>query len=48
VEKSTTLAPSSFTPFPMTAPQTTINGTGKLEFIFTVPDNAAFFKVEAQ
>jgi hypothetical protein len=32
----------------MTVPQTTINGAGKLEFQFTVPDNAAFFRVEAR
>jgi hypothetical protein len=48
VEKSTTLAPGSFNAFPMTAPQTTINGAGKLEFQFTVPDNAAFFQLRAQ
>ena len=48
VEKSTTLAPPSFSPFPMTAPQTTINGDGKLEFLFTSPDNAAFFRLQAQ
>jgi hypothetical protein len=48
VEKSTTLQPGSFQPFPMTAPQTTINGSGKLEFQFTVPDNAAFFRLQAQ
>lgn len=46
VEKSTNL--SSFVPFPMTAPQTLINGQGKLEFRFTVPDNAAFFRLKAQ
>jgi alpha-tubulin suppressor-like RCC1 family protein len=39
---------SHFTPFPMTAPQTTINGDGKLEFLFSSPDNAAFFRVEAK
>ncbi len=46
VEKSTDL--SIFSPFPMTVPQTTINGQGKLEFRFTVPDNAAFFRLQAQ
>lgn len=46
VEKSTNL--STFTPFPMTAPQCVINGAGKLEFQFTVPDNTAFFKLQAQ
>ncbi|MEO5721702.1 MAG: choice-of-anchor D domain-containing protein, partial [Chthoniobacterales bacterium] len=48
VEKSTDL--SIFNPFPMNAPgfTTVINGAGKLEFRFTVPDNAAFFRLEAQ
>lgn len=46
VEKSTDF--SIFNPFPMTGPQTLINGTGKLEFQFTVPDNAAFFQLRAQ
>jgi len=48
VEKSTDL--SLFNPFPMTGlgTSTIINGAGKLEFQFTVPDNAAFFKVQAQ
>ena len=27
---------------------TVINGAGKLEFEFTVPDNAAFFRLESQ
>jgi hypothetical protein len=46
VEKATQL--TNFFPFPMTAPQTTINGDGKLEFLFTSPDNAAFFRLQAQ
>jgi hypothetical protein len=34
----------------MTGPGTStiINGQGKLEFQFAAPDNAAFFKVQAQ
>ncbi len=50
VEKSATLLPGSFTPLPMTGPgtSTVINGQGKLEFQFTVPDNAAFFQLKAQ
>lgn len=44
VRKSADL--QTFTPFPMTEPQTSINGAGQLEFLFTVPDNAAFFRVE--
>lgn len=39
---------TNFFPFPMTAPQTIINGEGKLEFNFASPDNAAFFRLEAK
>ena len=46
VEKSTDLV--HFTPFPLTTPQTSIDGQGKLKFQFTVPGNAAFFRVRAQ
>ena len=46
VSKSTDLI--NFTAFPMTLPQTMINGQGKLEFQFTTPGNAAFFRVLAQ
>jgi hypothetical protein len=46
LEKSTNL--STFTPFPFTAPQTTVNGQGKIEFLFTSPDNAAFFRLRAE
>lgn len=46
IEKSTNL--STFTAFPMTAPQCTINAQGKLQFEFTSPDNAAFFRVQAK
>lgn len=45
LEKSTDLG--GFTPFPLNPPQTTINAQGKLEFLFTVPDTAAFFRVQA-
>ncbi len=45
LQKSSNL--QTFTPFPMTAPQTLINGDGKLEFYFTLPDTAAFFRVQA-
>lgn len=48
VEKSTTLGGTSWSPLPMTVPQVIINAQGKLEFQFTVPDNAAFFRVQAQ
>ena len=37
-----------FTDFPLTVPQTTINAQGRLEFQFTVPDDAAFFRLESQ
>jgi hypothetical protein len=37
-----------FTPFPMTPPQTTISGDGKLEFEFASPDNAAFYRLLAE
>ena len=46
LEKSTDL--TTFTPLPMTAPQTSVNAQGKLEFQFTSPGNAAFFRVQAQ
>jgi len=46
-EKSTTLQPGSFIPLPMNAPQTILNGEGKLQFQFTTPDNAAFHRVQA-
>ncbi len=31
----------------MNASQTIFNGEGKLEFQFTTPDNAAFYRVQA-
>ena len=46
VEKSANL--NTWTPFPMTTPQTLINSQGKMEFRFTVPDNAAFFRLRAE
>jgi len=49
VKKTTNLL-LPFTDFPMNAPgtDTFINAQGKLEFEFTVPDNAAFFRLEAE
>ncbi len=44
IQKATDL--QTFVPFPMTDPQTFINPQGKLDFYFTSPDNAAFFRVE--
>jgi len=46
VQKSTNLV--NFSPFPLAAPQTTINPQGELEFQFTVPDKAAFFRLESR
>ncbi len=46
IEKSPDL--TTYSPFLMTAPEATINPDGKLEFIFTAPDNAAFYRLKAQ
>lgn len=46
VEKSTTLLSGSFNPLPLTPSGTTINGNGKLEFLFTSPEPVEFFRVE--
>lgn len=48
IEKSTTLQGGSFQPLPFTPGGTTINGAGEIEFQFTSPDNAAFFRVQAK
>jgi hypothetical protein len=48
VQKSKTLLPNSFQTFPMSAPQTSINGQGKLEFLFSDPDDAALFRLESR
>ncbi|MBX7209617.1 MAG: choice-of-anchor D domain-containing protein [Verrucomicrobiaceae bacterium] len=45
VQKSSDLI--HFDPFPLSAPQSTINAGGKLEFLFTVPDGASFFRVQS-
>jgi hypothetical protein len=37
-----------FDPFPVTAPQISINSAGEMEVRFTSPDNAAFFRVGAE
>jgi hypothetical protein len=37
-----------FNPFPFTEPGTTINGQGRIEFEFSAPDNAAFFRLQTQ
>jgi hypothetical protein len=44
LQKATHL--TNFTPFPMLALQTTINGRGQLEFRFSSPDNAAFYLLD--
>jgi hypothetical protein len=46
LEKSTDL--ENYSPFPVTMPQATITPQGKLRLRFSVPDNAAFFRVEAR
>ncbi len=46
IQKSTDLL--HFVPFPMTAPNTSITGDGKLEFEFASPDNAAFYRLLAE
>lgn len=46
VEKSVDLI--RFDPLPVTVPQATITGDGKIEFQFGVPDKAAFFRVKAK
>lgn len=46
LEKSTNL--TNFAPFPMSAPQSTINTQGKLEYLFTSPDSASFYRVQAK
>jgi hypothetical protein len=37
-----------FTPFAFVGADTMITGEGKLEFEFTEPGNAAFFRLQAQ
>ena len=46
VKKSTDLL--NFTDFPMTSPQTLINGAGKIEFTFSGQGNAAFYRLQVQ
>jgi uncharacterized delta-60 repeat protein len=46
IQKSADLI--EFDPFPFTAPETSINPQGKLEFEFTSPGNAAFFRLGAE
>ncbi len=46
LEKSADLL--NFTPFPFLSPQTTINGQGKIQFQFTMPDNTQFFRLRGQ
>jgi len=46
IQKSTNLI--NFVPFPMTAPQTSINATGQVEFQFASSNGAAFYRLEAR
>jgi hypothetical protein len=45
LQKSTNLP--HFAPFPFTPGGTTITGDGKVQFEFTTPDNAAFFRLQS-
>jgi alpha-tubulin suppressor-like RCC1 family protein len=47
VKKTTHLGVTPFTDFPITPSGAVINGQGKIEYSFTVPDNAAFFRLES-
>lgn len=46
LEKSNNL--QDFTAFPFLAPQTSIQPNGKIRFEFTLPDNAAFLRLQKQ
>jgi hypothetical protein len=46
VEKSTNLV--NFSPMAIPVGAATINAQGKMEFLFTSPDNAAFFRLESR
>jgi len=46
VAKSTDLV--QFNPFPITAPQINVDGQGRIQVQFTVPGNAAFFRLQSQ
>ena len=46
IQKSVSL--SGWEPLPFTSTETTINTQGQVEFLFTAPGNAAFFRVEAR
>ena len=47
IAKSADLNPP-FLAFPFTAPGTTINPQGEIEFLFASPDDAAFFRLESR
>jgi trimeric autotransporter adhesin len=48
LKKNTDLFNGTFLSFPFTALGTAVNGAGEIEFQFTSPENAAFFRVEAK
>ena len=48
VLKSTNLTSYQAFPLNTSGATTIINGSGNLEFQFTVPDNAAFFRLQSQ
>jgi hypothetical protein len=45
LQKSTNL--TSFSPFPFTSQGISVDGQGELQFQFSVPDNAAFFRLQS-
>jgi hypothetical protein len=46
--QKTTVLGQPFALFPFVPEQTTINAGGELEFTFSVPDDAAFFRLQTQ
>jgi hypothetical protein len=48
LKRSSNLANGSFQPFPFTTLGTSINASGHIEFQFTSPDNAEFYRIEAK
>ncbi len=40
--------PDSFLPFALTSPQTVVDGQGRIDSQFAVPEDSAFFRVKAE
>ena len=47
LQKSTSLSPTNWVPFPFIGANTSVNAQGQLEFQFTSPDNAGFYLLQA-